>query len=62
MSLLPAGRRTELETRRPSIDLDSADTEVFGRAKDGVPYNYQGQRCGRPHLASWAEALSVRVG
>jgi hypothetical protein len=21
----------------------------------GWPYNYQGQRCGRPHVASWAE-------
>jgi len=56
MSLLPAGRRADLATRRPSIDLDSTDTEVYGRKKKGVAYNYQGQRCGRPHLASWAEA------
>ena len=61
MSLLPADRRAELATRRPSIDLDSTDTEVDGRNKDGVAYNYQGQRCGRPHLASWAEA-SVPLG
>lgn len=29
--------------------------EVYGRKKRGVAYNYQGQRCGRPHVASWAE-------
>ncbi len=56
MGLLPAGRRAGLATRRPTIDLDSTDVEVYGRDKDGVAYNYQGQRCGRPHLASWAEA------
>lgn len=56
LELLPAGRRAELVTRRPTIDLDSTDVEVYGRDKDGVAYNYQGQRCGRPHLASWSEA------
>ena len=34
------------------------DDEVYGRRKQGVAYNYCGQRCGRPHLASWAEADS----
>jgi len=29
---------------------------VYGRAKYAVAYNYLGQRAGRPHLASWAEA------
>jgi len=28
--------------------------EVYGAAKQGVAYNYLGQRCGRPHLATWA--------
>ena len=28
---------------------------VYGRKKRGVAYNYQGQRVGRPHVASWAE-------
>ncbi|MBV9013992.1 MAG: hypothetical protein JO272_18450 [Pseudonocardiales bacterium] len=28
---------------------------MYGRCKQGVAYNYQGQRCGRPHVASWAE-------
>jgi hypothetical protein len=31
--------------------------EVYGRRKRGVAYNYQGQRCGRPHVASWAELV-----
>ena len=39
-----------------TTDLDSSDVEVYGRRKQGVAYNYCGQRCGRPHLASWAEA------
>ncbi|MGH3701952.1 MAG: hypothetical protein ACRDQY_21355, partial [Pseudonocardiaceae bacterium] len=45
-----------------TIDLDTTDVEVYGRRKRGVAYNYQGQRCGRPHVASWAElevALAV---
>jgi hypothetical protein len=42
-----------------TIDLDTTDVEVYGRKKRGVAYNYQGQRCGRPHLASWAETSTV---
>jgi Transposase DDE domain group 1 len=38
-----------------TIDLDTTDVEVYGRKKRGVAYNYQGQRCGRPHVATWAE-------
>jgi hypothetical protein len=38
-----------------TIDLDTTDVEVYGRQKRGVAHNYQGQRCGRPHVASWAE-------
>jgi hypothetical protein len=37
------------------IDLDTTEVEVYGRKKRGVAYNYQGQRCGRPQVASWAE-------
>ena len=37
-----------------TIDLDTTDVEVYGRHKRGVAYNYQGQRCGRPHVATWA--------
>jgi len=54
-ALLPAGRRATL-TRAVSIDMDSTDVEVYGSGKQGVAYNYAGQRAGRPHLATWAEA------
>jgi hypothetical protein len=40
----------------PTIDLDATDIEVYGRKKAGVTYNYLGQRSGRVHAASWAEA------
>jgi hypothetical protein len=33
--------------------------EVYGRHKRGVTYNYQGQRCGRPHVATWAQTATV---
>jgi hypothetical protein len=33
--------------------------EVYGRHKRGVAYNHQGKRCGRPHVASWAETATV---
>ncbi|WP_162606072.1 hypothetical protein [Jiangella aurantiaca] len=29
--------------------------EMYGRKKRGVAYNYAGQRCGRAHVATWAE-------
>jgi hypothetical protein len=38
------------------MNLDTTDVEVYGRRKAGVACNYQGQRCGRPHVATWAEA------
>jgi Transposase DDE domain group 1 len=42
-----------------TIDLDTTDVEVYGRHKRGVAYNHQGQRVGRPHVASWAETATV---
>ena len=45
-----------LLVQRPTIDLDPTDVEVYGEQKEGVAYNYQGQRCGRSHPAVWAEA------
>jgi hypothetical protein len=45
--------------RTATVDLDATDVEVYGRHKRGVDYNYQGQRCGRPHVASWAETETV---
>jgi hypothetical protein len=51
---LPAQRRAELVVRRPTLDFDSTDVEVYGRRKRGVAYTYEGKRAGRPLLASWA--------
>ncbi|MGH3841805.1 MAG: transposase [Pseudonocardiaceae bacterium] len=42
-----------------TIDLDTTDVEVYGRKKRGVAFNYQGQRCGRPHVATWAQTATV---
>jgi hypothetical protein len=53
--LLPVGRRTAL-AGRVTVDLDSTDIEVYGARKQGMAYNYAGQRSGRVHLATWAEA------
>jgi hypothetical protein len=39
-----------------TLDLDATEVEVYGPAKQGIAYNYKGQRSGRPHVASWAEA------
>ena len=55
MGLLPAERAAELAAGPVTIDIDATDVEVYGSKKRGVAYNYQGQRAGRPHVASWAE-------
>ena len=55
-ALLPDERRAELVASRPTIDLDPTDVEVYGKKKEGVAFNYQGQLVGRPHPAVWAEA------
>jgi hypothetical protein len=52
----PAAVRGRLQVGPPTIDLDATDIEVYGRKKAGVTYNYLGQRSGRVHAASWAEA------
>src|SRR5919107_3226514 len=54
----PAERAAAL-CAQVTIDLDTTDVEVYGRHKRGVAYNHQGQRCGRPHVASWAETATV---
>ena len=64
LARLSAPRRQAL-LRSVTIDLDTTDVEVYGRHKRGVAYNYQGQRVGRPHVASWAElgvTLAAQLG
>jgi hypothetical protein len=58
LARVPAARRTRLCTT-VTVDLDATDVEVYGRRKRGVAYNHQGQRCGRPHVATWAECETV---
>jgi Transposase DDE domain group 1 len=58
LAMLPPARAAAL-CDTVTIDLDTTDVEVYGRHKAGVAYNYQGQRCGRPHVASWAETATV---
>ena len=55
LALLPVQRVAALTDGPVTIDLDTTDVEVYGRKKRGVAYNHQGQRVGRPHVASWAE-------
>jgi Transposase DDE domain group 1 len=59
VSLLPAPRAVALTEGPVTIDLDTTDVEVYGRRKRGVAYNHQGQRVGRPHVATWAETETV---
>jgi len=59
MQLLPVRRRVVLQAGPATIDLDGTEVECYGRAKDGICFNYLGQRAGRPHVASWAEAGMV---
>jgi hypothetical protein len=55
LDFVPAERAAALAEGPVTIDLDTTDVEVYGRKKRGVAYNHQGQRVGRPHVASWAE-------
>ncbi|MGH3684394.1 MAG: IS1380 family transposase [Pseudonocardiaceae bacterium] len=58
LTALPPARAAAL-CSEVTIDLDTTDVEVYGRKKRGVAYNYQGQRCGRPHVATWAQTATV---
>ena len=59
LALVPAPRAAALTEGPVTIDLDTTDVEVYGRKKRGVAYNHQGQRVGRPHVATWAETEIV---
>jgi hypothetical protein len=58
LDLLPVARAAALAAD-VTVDLDTTDVEVYGRKKRGVAYNYQGQRVGRPHVATWAQTTTV---
>jgi hypothetical protein len=59
LALLPEPRAEALTEGPVTIDLDATDVEVYGSRKRGVAYNHQGQRVGRPHVASSAETEIV---
>ena len=59
LALLSAPRAAALAEGPVTIDLDTTDVEVYGRKKRGVACNHQGQRVGRPHVATWAETEIV---
>jgi hypothetical protein len=64
-ALLDDKRKDALRAVRPTIDLDPTTVEVYGHAKQGAAYNYQGQMSYRPHPAIWAEtgwALAAELG
>jgi len=42
-----------------TLDLDSSDTEVYGRLKEGAAFNHRGQRSYDSQLATWAERRRV---
>jgi hypothetical protein len=54
VSLLPAADQQHL-AGRVTLDADPTDIEVYGAKKQGVAYNYCGQRAGRAFLVTWAE-------
>jgi hypothetical protein len=58
LPLLGAERAAVL-CEQVTIDLDTTDVEVYGRRKRGVAFNHQGQRVGRPHVATWADTATV---
>jgi hypothetical protein len=58
LAALPAERAAVL-CQDVTIDLDTTDVEVYGRRKRGVAFNHQGQRVGRPHVATWADTATV---
>ncbi len=58
LTALPPARAAAL-CDEVTIDLDTTDVEVYGRKKRGVAFNYQGQRCGRPHVATWSQTATA---
>jgi hypothetical protein len=53
-------RQLGLTTSGPvTLDLDSFDSEVYGRSKQGAAFNHRGQRCYDTQLATWAERRRI---
>jgi hypothetical protein len=44
-----------------TVDFDTTEVEVYGPGNGGWLFNYQGQRCGCLHEASWAQTTTVLV-
>ena len=42
-----------------TLDLDSSDTEVYGRLKQGATFNHRGQRSYDSQVATWAERRRI---
>src|SRR5262245_52320533 len=42
-----------------TLDLDSTDSEVYGRGKQGATFNYRGLRCYDAQIATWAERRRI---
>jgi hypothetical protein len=55
VTLLPAAQQRQRLAERVTLDADPTDIEVYGAKKEGVDYNYVGQRAGRAFLVTWAE-------
>ncbi|MGH3697127.1 MAG: hypothetical protein ACRDRX_24625 [Pseudonocardiaceae bacterium] len=58
LAALPPARAAALR-EEVTIDLDTTDVEVYGRKKTRGGLQLPGQRCGRPHVASWAQTATV---
>jgi hypothetical protein len=58
LRMLPARRAADLAAD-VTVGLDTTDVEVYGSKKRGVACNYQGQRVGRPQVATWAGTGTV---
>jgi hypothetical protein len=52
-ALAPGTAKTD---RDAYIDLDGTDVECYESGEEGIAYTYKGERAGRPHVATWAEA------
>ncbi|HXT46359.1 MAG TPA: hypothetical protein VN748_19975 [Pseudonocardiaceae bacterium] len=58
LALLPVRRAAAL-CDQVTIDLDTTDIEVYGRAQARGGVQPQGQRCGRPKVTSLAKTPTV---